>query len=47
MLQICSVKDKAAVLLSTLASGNGPLMVHKDKSFNSFDKVRHQNTLLD
>lgn len=47
MLQICSVKDKTVVLLSTLASGNDPLTVHKDKSFNYFDKVQHQNTLLD
>lgn len=32
MLQICSVKDKTVVLLSTFASGNDLLTVHKDKS---------------
>lgn len=47
MLQICSVKDKTVVLLSTFACGNDLLTVHKDKSFNYFDKVQHQNTLLD
>lgn len=37
MLQICSVKDKTVVLLSTFACGNDLLTVHKDKSFNYFD----------
>lgn len=45
MLQICSVKDKTVVLLSTFASGNDPLTEHKDKSFNYFGKVKHQDTL--
>lgn len=31
MLQICSVKDKTVVLLSTFACGNDLLTVHKDK----------------
>lgn len=33
--------------MSTLASANEPLTVHKDKSFNYFDKVQHENTLPD